>query len=126
MWVVIGSTAAYIVMISLNFVMIVLAYIQTGDIHPPMGILLPYCDDHSSPNFALLIALNFAVMAVSAFIVVPYDTLLYAVFTNMAMVSTEILMNLSDLEEAILQNTPLCQMKRRFYNIVLMHKRYDQ
>lgn len=125
-----ASLIAYTLMASSFFISLAFLYSRDpNDVQPPIGLLLPGCEDHSSRNFVLLFALNVAILMLSVCIVVPYDTLLYVIFANMPMVSTEFSYKIHDFDQALTDQSRVRNtygdVKLRMHDIIKLQRQYD-
>lgn len=120
----------YIIAVYLAFfisfvALILLESALTGTLVPPLRIYFPGVDAGFSVGFAFVILYNYVVLIVGLLVIGGYNSLLFFIFANIPMVSSVIIGHLDDLKDVLLvPNYKLCNVKRRLFNIILMHNKY--
>lgn len=102
-------------------------YLKTGKIIPSMGIYLPMAADFGAPGIVFMHVYNVVVIAITIFLLIALDSLIYLAFLNITMYSALFIRQFEEFKVLVKDpKATLQEIKLEFRNIILMLNRYNE
>lgn len=104
----------------------ILYYWVTGEMTPAVTMYLPYMHADTFCHFILIVLVQSSMVVVGVGFLFAFDTLVFVVFVNMAMVALVIVEDVKKLEDALkLREHCVRKNNTRLTKVVMMHERYS-
>lgn len=104
----------------------ILYYWATGEMTPAVTMYLPYMNADTYCNFILIVLVQSAMVVVGVGFLFAFDTLVFVVFVNMAMVALVIVEDIRKLEDALKRRVHFFgKHNTQLVKVVMMHESYS-